>query len=183
MEIRVFPHQFPCFLGSVLKPFVRSSFTCFSSSFAFCPEIKLFKAVCLFFKSLLFVILTDSNVSTRSQSYPLFSLKHVSINLFCMCLYVFLFVLSFILLTIVLPPYTKFHQFFLQPSFPESMCSFSGSFALLLQVPVLATLVVKHMFIDVLSIVALFGDLGPFKVFLNSKSKSFFQDSMPFFPV
>ena len=87
------------------------------------------------------------------------------------------------MLTIVLPPYTKFHQFFLQLSFPESMCSFSGSFALLLQVPVLATLVVKHMFIDVLSIVALFGDLGSFKVFLNSKSKSFFQDSMPFFPV
>ena len=117
MEIRVFPHKFPCFLGSVLKLFVRSSFTCFSFSFAFCPEIKLFKAVCLFFKSLLFVILTDSNVSTRSQSYPLFSLKHVSINLFCMCLYVFLFVLSFIFVDHSFAPIHKIPSVFLAAFF------------------------------------------------------------------
>ena len=74
------------------QPFVRSSFTCFSSSFAFCPEIKLFKAVCLFFKSLLFVILTDSNVSTRSQSYPLFPLKMFLLIYFaCVCMYFFCF--------------------------------------------------------------------------------------------
>ena len=97
MEIQVFPHQLPCFLGSVFKPVIRSSFTCFAFSFTFCPEIKLFKAVCLFSKSMLLLILADCNVSTPSQSHSIVSLKYVSVNLFCICL-CFLFVLTFIFL-------------------------------------------------------------------------------------